>query len=323
MFLSLSIFVLCLFVDNISGHGMMLEPPNRSSLWRFNPKAPVNYDDDQNYCGGMNTQWDSFGGKCGVCGDQYDDPHPQANENTGKYGRGIIAREYTAGSVIDINILLTTNHMGFFNFSLCVLEDPNAPESGEDCFKPVTLGDGSENYKLPNKEEVDQYKVNTTVKLPDGLSCERCVLRWTYTADAPINYDDDQNYCGGMTVQWNRFGGKCGVCGDQYDDPHPQANENTGTYGQGIIAKEYTSGDIIDVNVELTTNHRGFFNFSLCILQDSNGPESGEDCFQPLTLGDESRQHKVVAGEMKINTTVKLPDGVTCDRCVLRWHYQA
>jgi hypothetical protein len=61
-------------------------------------------------------QWDYFGGKCGVCGDRYDDPHPQDNENTGKYGKGIIAKQYTSGSVIDIEVLLTTNHMGYFNF---------------------------------------------------------------------------------------------------------------------------------------------------------------------------------------------------------------
>jgi hypothetical protein len=64
----------------------------------------------------LKEQWDYFGGKCGVCGDRYDDPHPQDNENTGKYGKGIIAKQYTSGSVIDIEVLLTTNHMGYFNF---------------------------------------------------------------------------------------------------------------------------------------------------------------------------------------------------------------
>jgi hypothetical protein len=62
------------------------------------------------------------------------------------------------------------------------LDDPNAPESGEDCFKPVTLGDGSPKYVLPNKEEEDNDTVNLTLKLPDGLTCERCVLRWHYNA---------------------------------------------------------------------------------------------------------------------------------------------
>jgi hypothetical protein len=62
------------------------------------------------------VQWEVFAGNCGVCGDRYDDPHPQDNENTGTYGRGIIAKEYRSGSVIDIEVLLTTNHMGHFHF---------------------------------------------------------------------------------------------------------------------------------------------------------------------------------------------------------------
>ncbi|RZC40731.1 uncharacterized protein BDFB_012617 [Asbolus verrucosus] len=188
---SVGILIFCLFIGKISGHGRMLDPPNRSSLWRFNPLAPKNYVDDQLNCGGKPTQWDIFGGKCGVCGDRYDDPHPQANENTGIYGQGIIAKEYVSGSIIDVQIELTTNHMGFFNFSLCVLEDPDSPESGEDCFKPLTLGDGSSKYVLPNKSETGPTMVDLTVKLPDGLTCERCVFRWHYNAGNNWGQCDD------------------------------------------------------------------------------------------------------------------------------------
>lgn len=47
------ISLLSIYLHGVFGHGMMLDPPNRSSLWRFNFSAPINYDDDQNYCGGM------------------------------------------------------------------------------------------------------------------------------------------------------------------------------------------------------------------------------------------------------------------------------
>jgi hypothetical protein len=73
------------------------------------------------------------------------------------------------------------------NFSLCVLEDANAPESGEDCFQPLTLGDGSSTYVLPNKQEEGPTTVDLTVKLPVGLTCERCVFRWNYNAGTVIN----------------------------------------------------------------------------------------------------------------------------------------
>jgi hypothetical protein len=36
----------------VSGHGRMLDPPQRSSLWRFGYPTPANYDDDGLYCGG-------------------------------------------------------------------------------------------------------------------------------------------------------------------------------------------------------------------------------------------------------------------------------
>lgn len=64
-----------------------------------------------------------------------------------------------------------------------------------------------------------------------------------------------------LQVQWNTFGGKCGVCGDRYSDPHPQDNENTGKYGLGKIAATYDSGSTISVSVLLTTNHRGYFKY--------------------------------------------------------------
>lgn len=64
----------------------------------------------------LQTQYRVNGGKCGVCGDSYSDPHPQDNENTGRYGKGIIAAKYQAGSVIDIKIKLTANHLGTFTY---------------------------------------------------------------------------------------------------------------------------------------------------------------------------------------------------------------
>jgi hypothetical protein len=58
--------------DLVQGHGRLLEPPNRSSLWRlpefakYNPTP--NYDDNQLYCGGFAVQYQKNGGNCGPCG---------------------------------------------------------------------------------------------------------------------------------------------------------------------------------------------------------------------------------------------------------------
>ncbi|XP_074042485.1 uncharacterized protein isoform X2 [Leptinotarsa decemlineata] len=169
-------FVSIIFhVHEIKGHGMMLDPPNRSSLWRYTSLAPTNVNDNQNFCGGFGVQYGIYDGKCGVCGDRYSDPHPQDNENTGKYGLGIIAGTYESGSVINITILLTANHLGEFTYSLCQLEDPNAPESGEECFQDLLLENGSSKHMISR----DDYYVYNRVQLPN-IKCERCVLRWTY-----------------------------------------------------------------------------------------------------------------------------------------------
>lgn len=50
--LVIAVVVVALF-EGALGHGMVMDPPNRSSMWRFDPEAPPNYEDDQNYCGGM------------------------------------------------------------------------------------------------------------------------------------------------------------------------------------------------------------------------------------------------------------------------------
>ncbi|KAJ3638629.1 hypothetical protein MTP99_001977 [Tenebrio molitor] len=197
--LSVTLFVFCLLVEKISGHGMMLEPPNRSSLWRFDPTAPPNYDDNQNFCGGVAVQWNRFNGLCGVCGDPYDAAHPQDNENTGTYGQGKIVRQYSSGSDVDVQIKLTANHMGYFNFSLCVLQDPNAPESGEDCFQPLTLSNGEPRYDIQVTDKT--LTADLQVKLPDGLTCDRCVLRWHYNAGNTWGECDDGSYAEGCGPQ--------------------------------------------------------------------------------------------------------------------------
>jgi len=42
-------------LQEIHGHGMLMEPVNRGSAWKKGFKTPVNYDDDGNYCGGLSV----------------------------------------------------------------------------------------------------------------------------------------------------------------------------------------------------------------------------------------------------------------------------
>jgi len=42
-------------LQEIHGHGMLMEPVNRGSAWRKGFKTRINYDDDGNYCGGLSV----------------------------------------------------------------------------------------------------------------------------------------------------------------------------------------------------------------------------------------------------------------------------
>ncbi|KAJ8934908.1 hypothetical protein NQ314_013114 [Rhamnusium bicolor] len=123
----------------------------------------------------LQAQYIQNGGRCGPCGDNYADPQPRSNENTGTYGNGVISGVYSAGSVIDVTSVLTANHLGTITYSLCSLDDPNLPES-DSCFQDLKLADGSAAYSVASND----YKVINQVQLPAGLTCERCVLRWHY-----------------------------------------------------------------------------------------------------------------------------------------------
>ena len=77
-----------------------------------------------------------------------------------------------------MQIRLTANHAGHFEFSLCNMN--NGGES-EECFlrNPVRLANGAERYPVQSGILGDFW---VTVQLPHGLSCSHCVLRWIYVS---------------------------------------------------------------------------------------------------------------------------------------------
>ena len=71
-------------------------------------------------------------------------------------------------------------------------------------------------------------------------------------------------------------GGKCGICGDPWMGPKP--HEVPGKYANGIIVETYEAEQEVQVTVQITANHKGYFEFRLCpnnnIHQDPQ-----QDCF--------------------------------------------
>ena len=72
-------------LSTVTPHGFLYDPPARNAMWRFGFTNPVNYNDNELYCGGFSVQWSNNGGKCGVCGDNWADNKPRPHEVTGTY----------------------------------------------------------------------------------------------------------------------------------------------------------------------------------------------------------------------------------------------
>lgn len=83
----------------VNAHGRLMLPPARNAMWRFGFPNPVNYNDNELFCGGYAVQWEQNLGKCGVCGDAYHVQTPRPHEAGGDYAKGIISQYYSAGQV--------------------------------------------------------------------------------------------------------------------------------------------------------------------------------------------------------------------------------
>ncbi|XP_013179785.1 PREDICTED: uncharacterized protein LOC106126603 [Papilio xuthus] len=165
----------CALVVSVSGHGRVLEPPSRASAWRFGFPTKPDYDDDGRNCGGFSHQHQVTGGKCGICGDPYDQPRPRDHELGGTWGDGIIVAKYSAGQIFSATVDLTAYHKGYWQFKIC--RDPT--RNDQDCFDEniLELESGGTKY-YPNRDA----KYTMTYRLPNDLYCEHCVLQWQYIA---------------------------------------------------------------------------------------------------------------------------------------------
>ncbi|RHZ33860.1 hypothetical protein DYB26_004105 [Aphanomyces astaci] len=142
----------------------------------------------------------------------------------------------------------------------------------------------------------------------------------------PINYSDNGLSAGGIGATKD---GLHGVCGDPYTDKVPRPHENGGLYGtfatetSRAIGACYSPGSTVDVTVQVTANHMGYFEFGLCKLNKKDDVET-ETCFQTLAQPTGETRWPVPAGNLDFTIKNVLPKDVTCEgdaHCVLRWHY--
>ncbi|CAL8120249.1 unnamed protein product [Orchesella dallaii] len=167
-----------------AGHGRMMNPPARNTMWRFGFPSPVNYNDNELFCGGVKVHQIDNQGKCGLCGDEYKMSMPRPHETGGKFGNAIITRRYYSGQKISVRIELTSNHMGYFAFRVCPMNFYETECVGQEKMDRNTLL-----IRLQNGTVVPRFIIETTEKsstfdmellLPRALNCSRCALQWHY-----------------------------------------------------------------------------------------------------------------------------------------------
>lgn len=173
-------------------HGRLLEPPSRTSMWRFGYNTPPDYDDNGHNCGGVGVQFGKNDGKCGICGDPYDGY--RESEAGGPFAQGIITRTYKTGGILNVLVQITANHKGYFEFHLCPHNNPKRRVTQE-CLDryPLRLLDGKTKYFLENYLSHSNFTLSLI--LPSRLTCTQCVLQWKYTAGNTYNCDPVLDKC--------------------------------------------------------------------------------------------------------------------------------
>lgn len=173
-------FVTLFLLPMVTGHGRLLDPPSRSTMWRYGFNNPPNYDDNQMYCGGVQVQYERNGGKCGVCGDPWHES--RLHEPPGMYANGIIVRKYSPGEVIKVVIELTASHKGWMEFKICPNDDPKKTVT-QDCLdKHVLQIADTRNSKHHITSENSYQKIKLNLQLPPAVKCKACVFQWKYNA---------------------------------------------------------------------------------------------------------------------------------------------
>ena len=118
-------------------------------------------------------------------------------------------------------------------------------------------------------------------------------------------------------------GGKCGICGENFSQV--KQFEKGGKLYTGQIIKEYQQGEIIQVNVEITANHIGFFEFMICNV-DGWQSDATQTCLEQTYLSSSNDGQTKIYIQYKsgyIYTKLRLPSHLTCNHCVLQWRYTA
>lgn len=92
------------------------------------------------------------------------------------------------------------------------------------------------------------------------------------------------------------------------------------------VSRTYVSGQQVQLEVELTAYHAGYFEFRLCPLNTEARPVPQACLDRWLLSSEEGQRYRPApppAGQGVYRVPVQLPPGLTCQLCVLQWRYTA
>jgi hypothetical protein len=135
----------------------------------------------------------------------------------------MIVKNYTIGQEISVEIDITANHDGYFEFRLCQNDEP-MKQVKQECFdknllevvninnielipwdKASVLDESKNKYKyfVPFMNR-SQFIVN--LKLPNKLKCKQCILQWRYHTGNNYGLSDDKRLaCLGCSNRQEEF----------------------------------------------------------------------------------------------------------------------
>ena len=91
------------------------------------------------------------------------------------------------------------------------------------------------------------YRSNGHARLMNPVARTSAWRKWP--SMFPAEYSDNQMFCGGVDVQWNQNGGKCGICGENY--AAPKKWERGSVNYRNLLVAKYSSGQQIEAVVDV------------------------------------------------------------------------
>ncbi|GFS04975.1 hypothetical protein ElyMa_001188500 [Elysia marginata] len=126
-------------------------------------------------------------------------------------------------------------------------------------------------------------------------------------------------------LQWDTNKGRCGICGDPWSGPRPYERPGGAMVKDLVITKTYLENQSIKVSIQLTQNHKGWFEFRLCDVRTSGGQEADQACLDRTMLADDTGRTRFDSPPDSSGTfdfILVLPPGLTCPQCVLQWKWK-